>query len=103
MKQKSFTLIEILVVIVIVGILSGFVLIISSNVVDSANDAKRKNDINGLQKVLLSYKTLYGLAPQESDECEIGNDCTSLQGSLIPEYYSSAASMPRDPDGTYYT
>lgn len=104
MNKKSFTLIEILVVIVIVGILSGFVLIISNSVTDSANDAKRKNDINSLQKVILAYKTLYGLAPQEADECEIGNDCSNLQNSLISaDYYSSTGSMPRDPDGTYYT
>jgi prepilin-type N-terminal cleavage/methylation domain-containing protein len=104
MNQKSFTLIEILVVIVIVGILSGFVLVISSSATDSANDAKRKHDIESLQKVILSYKTLYGLAPQEADECEVGNDCTNLQDSLISaNYFSSEEAMPKDPDETYYT
>ena len=99
---KGFTLIEVLVVIVIVGILSSFLIISISNVITLADDAKIKNDINSLQKVLLSYKTLYGLAPQESDECEIGNNCTVLQGDLIPNYYSSVNSMPRDPAGAYY-
>lgn len=101
-KIKSFTLIEILVVIVVVGILSSFILIGMSSIVSSANDSRIKNDINSLQKVLLSYKTLYNNSPIQTTECDIGNDCTALQNALIPSYYPSISSMPRDPSGAYY-
>jgi prepilin-type N-terminal cleavage/methylation domain-containing protein len=104
MNKKSFTLIEVLIVIVVIGILSSFIMISLNSVRDSADDAKRKNDISSLQKILLAYKTLYGLAPQEASECEIGNNCTNLQNELISaNYYASEQAMPKDPDGTYYT
>lgn len=102
MNNKSFTLIEILVVIVIIGILSGFILILTNNVTDSIYDAERKHDIDNLQKLILSYKTLFGTAPIEATECDIRNDasgCTTLKSALIPEHVQS---FPTDPSGTYY-
>lgn len=103
MDNKSFTLIEILIVIIVVGILSTFVLVISNNITESSRDAQRKHDVDNLQKLILSYKTLYGLAPIEATECDIRNDasgCTILKAALIPDH---AQLFPTDPSGTYYT
>lgn len=103
MNNKSFTLIEILVVIVIVGILSSFILVSTNNITESTYDTERKHDIDNLQKLILSYKTLYGSAPVEATECEIRNDasgCTTLKAALVPDHTQS---FPTDPSGTYYT
>ena len=53
MNQKSFTLIEILVVIVVIGILSSFILVGMSSITNSANIAKSKVFIDSMDKSLL--------------------------------------------------
>lgn len=99
---KSFTLIEVLVVIVIMGILSSFLIISMSNVITLADDAKIKNDINSLQKVILASKGT-GFFPVEAEICNIGDNCTALESILIPQYYPSQSSIPKNPNNTYYT
>jgi len=53
MKQKSFTLIEILVVIVVIGVLSAFILVGMSSITSSANIAKGKAFVNSMDNSLL--------------------------------------------------
>jgi prepilin-type N-terminal cleavage/methylation domain-containing protein len=53
MKQKSFTLIEILVVIVVIGVLSAFILVGMSSISSNANIAKSKTFTNSLRNSLL--------------------------------------------------
>lgn len=103
MKQKAFTLIEILIVIVVIGILSAFILVAMSSIINSANDAKIQNDITSLQKIIIASRG-GGDFPTQASECQIGNNCTALQSVLIPNYYSSTSSIPRNPkDSSYYT
>jgi prepilin-type N-terminal cleavage/methylation domain-containing protein len=52
-QEKSFTLIEILVVIVVVGILSSFILVGMSSITSDANIAKGKAFANSLKNSLL--------------------------------------------------
>jgi prepilin-type N-terminal cleavage/methylation domain-containing protein len=51
--DKSFTLIEILVVIVVIGILSSFIVVGISSIISEANDAKGKAFLNSLKNNLL--------------------------------------------------
>ncbi len=57
--NKSFTLIEILVVIVVVGILSSFILIGMSSISDKANIAKSQSFSNSLDNALLLNRVSY--------------------------------------------
>ena len=100
--NKSFTLIEVLVVIVIIGILSSFLIISISNVITLADDAKLKNDINSLQKVIFASRGT-GVFPIEESVCNIGENCTELESVLIPKYYPSQSSIPKNSNNTYYT
>ncbi len=52
-KEKSFTLIEILVVIVVIGILSAFILVGIGSISENANIAKSKTFVNSLDNSLL--------------------------------------------------
>jgi prepilin-type N-terminal cleavage/methylation domain-containing protein len=98
MKNKAFTLIELLVVIAIIGILSGLIVISMNASVNSANDTKRKANIDAIRKALVIEK-VFGLYPIQTVPCEVGNNCNNLSSVLIPTYFST---LPRDPSGAYY-
>jgi prepilin-type N-terminal cleavage/methylation domain-containing protein len=52
-QQKSFTLIEILVVIVVIGVLSAFILVGMSSITNNANIARSQAFVNSLNNALL--------------------------------------------------
>ncbi|OQB09593.1 MAG: Formylglycine-generating sulfatase enzyme [Parcubacteria group bacterium ADurb.Bin216] len=95
---KSFTLIELLVVIAIIGILAGFIIVSMSGASSSANDSRRKADINQLSKAIMIYKTDHPdtLLPTSSG-CNIGTDCSNEVMEAL-----GSASILRDPDSTRY-
>jgi len=100
-NQKSFTLIEVLIGIVVVGILSSFIIVSISSFVDDANDTKRKKDLDSIATSLLAYKTLTGSYPIEPFDCNIGDEEDTCLDELIESGY--ATNFPIDPDGTRYT
>ena len=105
-RQKvAFTLIELLVVIAIIGILSGLIIVGMSNATNSANDAKRKANIETIRKALMMYQANNGgIYPIETTQCNIGpsgisNRCDNLATLLS----SLLATLPTDPiTGVYY-
>ena len=101
MTKKSFTLIEVLIGIVVVGILSSFIIVSISSFVDDANDTKRKKDLDSIASSLLAYKTLTGSYPIEPSDCNIGDEEDTCLDELIESGY--ATNFPIDPDGTRYT
>ena len=94
MKTKSFTLIEVLVALVILGILSTFIIISLSSVIDSSNDAKRKKDLDSVSKMLMTYGVLNGSYPV--DDCNIGEE------GCLEELSEYTSSFPKDPNGDSY-
>lgn len=95
--KKSFTLIELLVVIAIVGILAGILITSMTSATNSANDTKRKADINQLVNALLVYGTSHSSYPV-SATCSIGSDCSSEVNTALGNGINA-----RDPNGGYYT
>ncbi len=57
--SKSFTLIEILVVIVVIGVLSAFILVGMSSISSKANIAKSQVFINSIDNSLLTSRVAY--------------------------------------------
>ncbi len=100
-KQKAFTLIELLMVIVIIGILSGIVIVFLSQGVAAAQDAKKKSDLAMIQRALLIYQAANNNYPVEESECNIGNNCLSLEEALVPVYLQEMPDIPLDADYTY--
>ena len=100
--QKAFTLIEMLVVVMIIGILSSFVLIQINSSINEGKDVKRKADIELLANAVVSYASdHYSSKPvTDTDGCEIGIDCgTEIENSL--KVY--LPTLPNDPNtGTAY-
>jgi uncharacterized protein (TIGR02145 family)/prepilin-type N-terminal cleavage/methylation domain-containing protein len=104
LNKKAFTLIELLVVIAIVGILSGLIVISMNGSIASANDTKRKANIDTIRKALIIYGTLNGMVyPIQPTQCDIAssgaNRCTNFDNlsDLLPN-------IPKDPvTGNPYT
>jgi prepilin-type N-terminal cleavage/methylation domain-containing protein len=105
--RKSFTLIEILVAMAIIGILSGMILVFSNNAINNAKDAKMKEDLNQLNKAFSMYNAANGAYPSTNGTtCNVGDPsatgvCATLNAALIPSYY---ANVPTNPNtDSYYT
>ena len=103
-SKRSFTLIELLVVIAIIGILSGLIVISMNGAINSANDAKRKSNIDEIRKAVLMYNASNGSYPIQATQCNVGDSsasgCSTLDSALIPAYFTT---VPTDPSGSYYT
>lgn len=54
-RQEGFTIIELLIVIVVIGILATLVIVTFTGIQQKARDSKRKTDINAIDTTLESY------------------------------------------------
>ncbi|MFA5432039.1 MAG: prepilin-type N-terminal cleavage/methylation domain-containing protein [Candidatus Paceibacterota bacterium] len=107
--KPAFTLIELLVVIAIIGILSGLIVVSMNGSINSANDAKRKANIDAIRKALIVYGTLnrgvYPTGIPEAAGCNISsngattNRCVNLASALL----ELLPVLPIDPVSGYYT
>jgi len=102
MNKKAFTIIELMVVILVVGILSGFFIIQFNEVNDQAKDAKRMMDIESIANAVVLYSSDHQRSKPSTNgvACEINNDCpVEFSQSLAPYL----AVLPSDPNlETYY-
>ena len=56
-RQRGFTIVELLIVIIVIGILATLVLIAYNNVQGQARDTKRQGDATSLKSAIETYKT----------------------------------------------
>jgi len=98
MNRKAFTIIELLIVILTLGILSGFVISQMSGVTNIGKDMKRKVDINIIKNAIVSYSAENFSKKPISASCYLGSDCPSTLDALTP----FLGTPPKDPSGTYY-
>lgn len=112
-KNKGFTLIEILVVIVIIALVASVVILSVNNVRKKSRDTKRKVDLNAVQVALESYRVKNSSYPTTNSEwwssCTGGNPPSSTQiickgtnwmptVGFIPKYISVLPSDPLNSD-----
>jgi prepilin-type N-terminal cleavage/methylation domain-containing protein len=101
--RAAFTLIELLVVIAIIGILSGLITISMKGSINSANDAKRKANIDTIRKSIMVYGALnWGAYPVEST-CNIGPVGTTNRCANLAAAITDLTNPPVDPVSGYYT
>lgn len=66
MKQRGFTIVELLVVIVVIGILAAITVVAYNGIQGRARDSARMSDINAIRKALEVYKSFNGEYPDEN-------------------------------------
>lgn len=82
-RQKGFTIVELLIVIIIIAILATLVLVTYSGVQAKARDSKRQTDINAVDSHLETFFAQYGFYPTLADLQQTGSSsftATFLKG-----------------------
>lgn len=104
-KQRAFTLLELLIVMVILALLAGLGLMSFGTIQMKSRDSRRKQDLANVSKALETYYNDYGEYPASVDgliagcgtggaeNCSWGSPWTDDKSTL----YMSA--LPRDPVG----
>ena len=106
MKQRGFTLIEILIVVAIIGILSSVILIGLGSARARARDARRIADLREVQNALELYYSKVGRYPDASEAARWGP--VTENGTLekvLRDAGIGVSKIPNDPLGgnsTYY-
>lgn len=101
---KGFSLLEILVVITIIGILSGLGLSFSESIQKNTRDTQRISDLSVLQSVLQQYyadqnKYPNGLGAELASGLALTN-CSGRVGCIVTKTYLTQT--PKDPNGSAY-
>lgn len=95
-KQNGFTIVELLIVIVVIGILAAITIVAYSGVQSKARDTARTSDIKQVQKALELYYVDVGNYPAVGTD-NSGYALSTLSTALVPQY------MPRIPNDPIQT
>jgi type IV pilus assembly protein PilA len=66
-NQKGFTIVELLIVIVVIGILATLVLVTFTGIQKKARDSQRQTDIQAVNSQVAAFYTNYGFYPTLAD------------------------------------
>jgi type II secretion system protein G len=111
-RQKGFTIVELLIVIVVVAILAAITIVAYNGIQQRARDSQRKNDVKTIVKAIELYYADNGSFP--TSNCTLGTGCAinsawtttadaswpNFVSQLVPQYL---ASVPKDPLATTST
>lgn len=111
MKHRSggFTIVELLIVIVVIGILAAIVIVAYNGIQDRARDAQRKSDIASVQKKIELYNAQNEEYPKTTNNpksnwkaADVRTDDNCFSGTSQPDWIPgiSGALPQSDPAGT---
>lgn len=92
--QRGFTIVELLIVIVVIGILAAITIVAYNGVQQRARDVTRSSDIAGIQKALELYRVDNGVYPSVGTD-GTGYALSTLATALVPTYIPK---IPSDPN-----
>lgn len=94
---RGFTLVELLIVIVVIGILAAITLVAYNGITSRANDSSEKAAVSQFQQLLEMYNTENGMYPAICSADGIGcviTTPTATETSLLSVYASPLPSFP---------
>lgn len=104
--SRGFTIVELLIVIVVIGILAGLVVVTYNGIQKKARDTERKTDINALHGQLEAYQAQNGKYPTLTDV----NDSTwrtanmkGLSGDALQDPNGDAQTLEAASDANDYS
>ena len=111
-KQAGFTIVELLIVIVVIGILASITIVAYNGIQQRGRDAQRRSDVATIAKALELYYLDNGAYPPTP--CALGAGCkinsgwnttadgtwSNLESYLVPKYISK---LPTDPQASTTT
>lgn len=105
--QHGFTIVELLIVIVVIGILAAITIVAFNGVQQRAENAKTISAVGAYEKALITYATVKGQYPGYGNIC-LGDyfaDCVGENqpwfGDLLREYTGGALPQPSKKDYPY--
>ena len=103
--NKGFTIVELLIVIVVIGILAALVIIQFTNIQARARDTERKSDIRSIVSKLAEFYALNGRYPTALNDSALALPAESCKapggsGDCSTPDYTFAASSAATADGT---
>lgn len=98
--QKGFTIVELLIVIVVIGILAALVVVTYNGIQQKARDTERKTDINALHGQLEAYQAQNGKYPVLGSDTVDGVNNATWRAANMKGLDPAAL---QDPKGTAQT
>ncbi|MGB3945217.1 MAG: prepilin-type N-terminal cleavage/methylation domain-containing protein [Candidatus Saccharimonadales bacterium] len=99
-RIRGFTIVELLIVIVVIGILAAITIVAYGNVSSRARDSARSEDISGVMKAIELYRLDNGVYPNPCGGNDVGCALAGLSTYLVPTFISR---LPTDPgNGSAY-
>jgi prepilin-type N-terminal cleavage/methylation domain-containing protein len=102
-KQTGFTIVELLIVIVIIGILAAITIVAYNGIQGRARDTQRAQDMQTIVKALEIYKATNGVYPAAVGTANASGWEVSHDGTVAPNFLSALSSsktisvVPLDP------
>ena len=99
-KQSGFTIVELLIVIVIIGILAAITIVAYNGIQDRSKYAREQSDMSNLNKLINLYYVDNGSYPSTggSTSWSGGGQAANFIPGIVPKYASVEPQMPSDPD-----
>lgn len=101
-QQTGFTIVELLIVIVVIGILAAIVIVAYSGVQDKARYSAMQSDLNSLNKAIQLYYVDNGAYPFSGATGGNVTGATINIPGLIPTYITKSPTIPNDGLNGYY-
>lgn len=81
-KESGFTIIELLIVIVVIGILAGLVLNVFTGIQEDGRDAERQTDLEAVEGHLEAYAARNGMYPASGDIDDVTLDAAFIAANF---------------------
>lgn len=104
-KQKGFTIVELLIVIVVIGILATLVIVTFSGIQQKARNTKRQTDINAISSHVESFYAQNGYYPtlaHMNDATWRGTNTKGLDPAALKDPKGSAQTLVGTPAANSY-